>query len=95
MTCNEKLKADGKPYPRQCRICKFGPCTEKSKDDATARLKHVAGLIQKLSYRDMQTLGAKLGDALEEPAMKVADALLSVADDILGDKAADPMDDLG
>jgi len=30
MACNEKLKADRKPYPRTCSDCGLGPCTQQS-----------------------------------------------------------------
>ena len=55
-------------------------------------LKHIAGLIQKLSYRDMQRLGASLarslpviesGSRVDANTLKVAEALLNTADELL------------
>jgi len=34
-TCNETLRAQGKPYPRTCKKCGLGPCIGKPKSDTT------------------------------------------------------------
>ncbi len=50
-------------------------------------LKQIAGLIAKLSYRDMQTFGQVMADALSKKddcdAPAITDSLLTTADELL------------
>lgn len=91
MSCNELLKAEGKSYPRQCAKCKFGPCTERPKEpDASVLLKNIAGLLQRLPYRDMtdfaQQVASKFKERDDVTKWNVTNALLATSDDILNAK---------
>ncbi len=90
-TCNQILQAQGAIYPKSCAKCGLGKCTERKSADEpmSGSLKQIAGLIQKLSYRDMGTLATKLSEAFKEgdelSAPTIAQAMLDIADDILKD----------
>jgi len=38
--CNQKLKADGKTYPRTCRFCGLGPCAFPQDEKYAAIITH-------------------------------------------------------
>lgn len=91
-TCKQKLIADGAArVPRTCQKCHFGPCQEQSSSnriDATGPIKQIAGLVQKLSYRDMQSLSNKIAVAIKQEhgtvkSEHLTEALLKFADEIL------------
>ncbi|TDW20504.1 hypothetical protein EV128_125134 [Rhizobium azibense] len=55
------------------------------------KLKHIAGLIQKLSYRDMKTLGDLVWDRVavtKDKKNEAPEGLLEVAEAILNTKPA-------
>lgn len=87
-TCNRVLQDKGENYPRTCAKCRLGPCQDYRPDQAPAQLKAIAGLIQKLSYRDMLTFGEHIAKALEgRDGYKAADivaATLAASDGIIG-----------
>lgn len=89
----DMIDAGERIVPRTCPVHGLKPCREKnvSREEGAA-LKNIAGLIQKLSYRDMNLLGVKLSAALETKdgysALPCAEALLEVADKILEKDAA-------
>ncbi len=92
MACNKKLQADGATtWPRTCSQCKLGPCTHPDyapgKSGHADALKQIAGLIQKLSYRDMLALGKELSARLNKlddcDPQTCAEVLVEVADEIL------------
>jgi hypothetical protein len=57
----------------------------KQNHDPQAALKQIAGLIQKLSYRDMKFLSDHIGRCLSvEDRERVAEALLLIADNLPG-----------
>jgi hypothetical protein len=84
MSCNERLKAEGKPHPRQCRKCQFGPCTERPQaPDVSSTLKYIAGLLQKLPYRDMSSFAQKIEKHRDNGRTAMVEALLAASDEIL------------
>jgi hypothetical protein len=90
--CNEQLKTEDKPYPRTCAKCGLGPCKEVQRQ-GNAALKTIAGLIQKLSYRDMMDLSdffAKHTNKIQGDIgpRDMAVSLLEAADEILHPPAA-------
>jgi hypothetical protein len=90
--CNNDLKNEGKGYPRTCAKCGLGKCLEEQRHE-NAALKTIAGLIQKLSYRDMKAYAEALTDELAggkgnvDPAT-ISEALLRASDNILTPPAA-------
>lgn len=61
--------------------------------DKMAMLKNIAGLLQRLSFRDMRDLSKEIADNLKGVDVvpeQVSEALLKVSDKILAEPAADP-----
>jgi hypothetical protein len=54
-TCNETLRAQGKPYPRTCKKCGLGPCIGKPKSDTTPP----AAPVQEPDYKALYEKAAK------------------------------------
>lgn len=92
--CNNDLKNEGKNYPRTCAKCGLGPCPAAKRQE-NAALKAIAGMVQKLSYRDMQALACALTDELaggdDYTPPTIAKALLNTTDAILG-PGLEPLD---
>jgi hypothetical protein len=62
------------------------------KHDPQASLKQIAGLIQKLSYRDMKFLSDHIGRCLSiADRERVAEALLLIAENLPGAQPKMPM----
>lgn len=84
--CNKQLQAEDKPYPRTCAKCGIGKCQEEQRHE-NASLKAIAGLIQKLSYRDMMAFGKVVAEQLAKndgnQPDDMAEVMLDVADEIL------------
>lgn len=83
--CNQTIP-EGEPRSRTCAKCGLGPCKETHRQE-NAMLKNIAGLIAKLSYRDMQTFAEALWVEIDfdDPGGKdgVAEAVLKVAEKLL------------
>lgn len=64
--------------------------TPKTEDDRDSRLKHIAGLIQKLTYSEMNQLAVLIAqDVNVDSFQNVPAGLLKVSDRILNDKSGD------
>jgi hypothetical protein len=103
MRCKNEMERNGEKHvPRTCPRCGItGPCQVPGMSrpmsefpltaSDRAQLKQIAGLIQKLSYRDMQDLAHKLSERLSDKTPKdVAESLLLVCDRILAPVPVDP-----
>jgi hypothetical protein len=102
MRCKNEMERNGEKHvPRTCPTCGISgkcqvpnmgkPMSDFSQNEATASVKQIAGLIQKLSYRDMQDLAHKLSERLSDKTPKdVAESLLLVCDRILAPAPEDP-----
>jgi hypothetical protein len=51
MTCREDIRLSGKPYPRSCPICKFGPCP-RGHDYGKIKLKDQYAVVYENSYTE-------------------------------------------
>lgn len=92
--CNEELKREGKregvSYPRTCALCRLGPCKRNNvTDQKSDPLKQIAGLIGKLSWRQMREFAATMRHSLaindELDVDGVAGAILTGCEKILND----------
>lgn len=91
-TCNNQLKAEGATsWPRTCARCGIKKCNHPyyglNEDGSSPPLKQIAGLLQKLSYKDMRSLSGSLHNVLKlggaySPEL-VADKLLIISEEIL------------
>lgn len=90
--CKKRLQAKGETLlPRSCARCGLGACQDQDfarQDNSRAALKQIAGLIQKLSYRDMQSLAETVNIQLnigDVPKAEMASVLLRAADALLAE----------
>jgi len=85
-TCNETLRAQGKPYPRTCKKCGLGPCIGKPKSDTTPPASPVQEPAIKQGW-DVDTL-------LDKPAAQrqwvglTDESVVSAAARVLSDRVA-------
>lgn len=90
--CKQEMEARGDRFiPRSCPSCGLGPCTEKIRNE-NAAIKQIAGLIRKLSWRDMNTLAKAFNKSLDVSYREevLAEAFIKMSDEFLAGVKRDP-----